>query len=140
MADEEILAVARERLASEDQKHVPLYFRTTFEAALADADRDKRRYLAKAEERLLSQRGRKGGQAKKTDALQTFIIEIARQCPEVTCPLLLARLRDQAPIPPIIEVDGDTIYFTSRGGREGTAKISGLKDRLSRAKKTLNSL
>jgi hypothetical protein len=131
LADEAVLATAVESIGSELQRRVPVYFQKTFDTALAEADN--------ARQRFLTQLGRRGGTAKKCDALQQLIMEIVCRRPSITKQQLLARLRDQRPIPPIIDVDDETIYFTSRGNKEAGAKISGLKDRLSRAKKQLRT-
>jgi hypothetical protein len=64
-------------------------------------------------------------------------MQIARQSPSITHKQLLRRLRERCPIPPIEGIDEETIYFTSREGRAAEAKIPGLKDRLSRARKQL---
>ena len=131
MANEEILAAALEALAFEDQRRVPVYFRNTFQHALAEADDARRRFLG--------QQSRKGGRARKSDPLQDLIVDIARQRPNITERELLEWLKDQCPIPPIAEIVDETISFASRDGRLAEAPISGLKDRLSRAKKQIRN-
>jgi hypothetical protein len=129
IADEEILASALEVLTFEQLRHVPVYFQVPFEYALLEADKAKKRFL--------KQRSRKGGKAKKTDALQELIVGIVRRRPNITERQLL-ELFQQCPAP-IEVIDRDFISFRFHDGRPAEAPVSGLKHRLSRAKKSLNS-
>lgn len=88
--------------------------------------------------------GRLGGGSKKTDALQELILEVVRCNPRITEPQLLAKLRDRLQQGVIVEIDEDPsspdppeIEFNDHHGKWGHAPISGLKDRLSRAKKAI---
>src|SRR5262249_7730093 len=135
MSDPVIREAAFARFFDEQARGVPLRNQTTIEKFLADGEADKRRFL--------SQQGRKGGQTKRPDALQEAILDIVRRRPEIT----EARLRDlltRERFPELItDIDEDTIWFVQSDGPERKrlkeAPISGLKHRLSRAKKTLKS-
>ena len=102
---------------------------------MADAEGDKQRFL--------SHQARKGGRAKKSDALQQEILGLVRRDPHIT----ESRLKDMLTkerCPGLIEdVNDEEIYFVQRdGSEEGRSKrvvISGLKHRLWRAKKALKS-
>jgi hypothetical protein len=135
IADGAIREVAFARLRSELARRIPAYYQGTIEQFLADAERDR--------DWFLSQLGRKGGRAKKPDALQQAILDLVRRDPHIT----EAKLKDMLTrerFPDLIEdVDEETISFVWLDGsgrqRSKPAAISGLKDRLSRAKKALKS-
>jgi hypothetical protein len=131
LADEALATTAMATLASETLRQVQVHSRVTLEKALATAEETKQRFL--------SQQGRSGGRAKKSDALQELIVGVVRARPAITCAELLAELRDRCPIPPLEEIDKETIFFVNRDGRGAEAKICGLKDRLSRGKKTIRA-
>jgi hypothetical protein len=78
---------------------------------------------------------RKGGRAKKTDALQRLILRIVEQDPKIAAPQLEKQLEAQQGLGVIDDFDDETITFCRPDGRLKDAKRSGLKDRLSRAKK-----
>ena len=135
IADEAIRETAFARLSDEHARGVPIYHQTTIEKLLEDAERDK--------ERFLSQQGRKGGRAQKSDALQQAILDLVQSHPDITEAKLKDMLtRDRFP-ELIQDVDEDTICFVrpdgSKDGRLKEAPLSGLKHRLSRAKKALKS-
>ena len=131
MADPAIREAAFVRFSDEQARGVPIRNQTTIEKLLADAEADKRRFL--------SQHGRKGGQTKRADALQQAILDLVRHRPEIT----EAKLKDiltRARFPRLIEdVDDEKISFAQPDGRLKEARITGLKHRLSRAKKILKS-
>ena len=93
-------------------------------------------------QRFLSQQGRNGGQVKKSDALQQAISDLVRRDPNVTASELENMLTKER-FPLIVDLEDGKIYFTqpdgSTDGRLKVTPISGLKDRLSRAKKILKS-
>ena len=132
--DPAIREVALRRLADEPLRGVPAYCQTTLEASLADAEYEKQRFL--------SQQGRNGGQVKKSDALQQAISDLVRRDPNVTASELENMLTKER-FPLIVDLEDGKIYFTqpdgSTDGRLKVTPISGLKDRLSRAKKILKS-
>jgi hypothetical protein len=130
LADEYFRETAFARLSDEQARRVPLRSQLTLERALADAERDKKQ--------ILCQQARKGGRAKKSDALQQAIECLVRLYPDIT----EAKVRDmlnRERFPELIEdVDEEEISFVwfDRSGRlrSKQAAISGLKHRLSRAK------
>jgi hypothetical protein len=82
---------------------------------------------------------RRGGAARKTDALQALIIELVRKTRSLTTPELLDRLRERQRGGVVDDIEDDTIAFYGHDNHPKTAPISGLKDRLSRARKILRS-
>ena len=131
MADEAIREIAFEAIATETRKGLPIYYQKSICEALADADRARKRFM--------SQHARKGGLAGKTDALQELIEQIVRRNSAITVRALEARLIELQGIEPIQDFSNGTISFTNRDGRTKDAALSGLKDRLSRAKKKVGS-
>jgi hypothetical protein len=131
MADATILKTGLELLKLDTQRGVPLCWQKPFEMALAEGEGLKRL--------VMSQEGKKAGEAKKTDALQQVIVDVVRERPDITSPQLRDHLLERCNTPPLEGTDEDAILFAGHGGRTGGARISGLKDRLSRAKKSLNS-
>ena len=74
----------------------------------------------------------------RRDALQIEILGIVQKKPQITSAQLLAELQSLQNIRTIVEVTGEEISFASDDkGNLNAAPISGLKDRLSRAKKEL---
>jgi hypothetical protein len=135
LPDETIVAAALATLESAPQRRRSVKDRMSFEDALTMAAE----VVAQIRPRFLSQQGRSGGRAKKSDALQELIVGVVRARPAITCAELLAELRDRCPIPPLEGIEKKTISFVNRDGRGAEAKICGLKDRLSRAKKKIRS-
>ena len=130
IADEAIWDAAFARFRDE-QTRVPLRHLATIEKLLADAEADKRRFL--------SQQAGLGGRAKKSDALQRLILDLVRNRPEITEAGLKAMLTRERFPGLIEEIDEKTISFCPPDGRLKESPLSGLKHRLSRAKKTLKS-
>jgi hypothetical protein len=117
---------------------VPMKYRLTLELALANAERQ----LLKAErlkDWFLQQQGRIGGRATKADTLHEIINNIVQQRPDITERELLGWLKKQQGLGIIQDLDERAIWFTTKDGRSKSAAISGLKDRLSRAKGRLLS-
>ena len=131
MADDAVRERALEVIYGELCRRVPTYYQLSIEAALADAERAKHRFL--------SQQARTGGKAGKADSLNELIGEIVQRRSTVTVPELLEFLRGGQGEGTIQDIDEEAIWFTTRDGRSKSAKISGLKDRLSRAKRDLRS-
>ena len=88
-----------------------------------------------ARKAALLEQARRAGRAKKTDALQDLIISLVGERPNMTGPELLARLEEEQYGAVIDDIEEGMIYFKGSNGRLKEAPISGLKDRLSRAKK-----
>jgi hypothetical protein len=135
IADKGLRKPALARLARERIRGLLVYYQTSIEQSLADAEEDRKWFL--------SRQARDAGRAKKPDALQQAILGLVGKDPSMTEAKLKDMLtRDRFP-ELIVEVDDETIWFVppdgSRDERLKGAPISGLKDRLSRAKKTLKS-
>lgn len=134
--DPALCEIAVRDIAMEAERMVPVKYRKSLEQALADAENS----------RAIVQRAfsHKGGKASKADALQCLIVEIVRNDPKIARRQLLQRLRKMAEDghPVVFEVDEGSdvlcdeaaIHFKDKGTPK-TAPVSGLKDRLSRAKK-----
>jgi hypothetical protein len=131
MADAVIRESAFELICAELQRRMPTRYQTPIELALAGSERLKYRFLR--------QQARIGGKASKADPLNELIAEIVRRRPTVTEFELLQLLRQEQGIGKIQDIDEEAIWFATRGGGLKSAKISGLKDRLSRAKRHLRS-
>lgn len=129
ISDPVILATAVADIDSELKRGVQIRAQKTFETALAHAEATKQRFS--------SQRGRAAGKAKKGDSLQALIEEIVRKKPAITEAELRQKLKHQEEIDPIQEIDKDSIFITSANGMTKEIPLSGLKHRLSRAKKKL---
>jgi hypothetical protein len=131
MADRAVLDTAIEEIAAEARKGIAPFSQSSIYEALANAERVGRRFI--------SQFARKGGRAGKTDRLQTLIEEIVQDRPNISVRELEAKLRRQEEIDPIQEIDDGIIFFTDAHDCTKRGKLSGLKDRLSRAKKKIRS-
>jgi len=146
MSDEAVLSSAINHLEAQELLRKPLGFQDSFEKALADADErihgEDRRF-----KQFRTDLARKGGAAIKTDALQQLILGIVRKNGNITTPQLLEWLGNHKEGTVIFEIDDESglvegevrkIRFTDRG-KDTSAPISGLKDRLWRAKRKLKA-
>ena len=131
LADDVLRETAFETMQSEQTRGLPVRHQISLYQALDDTDRIGRRSLTRL--------SRKGGKARKTDALQELIVQIAQRHPSITARELLSKLKSQQGIEPIMEVEDSIIGFNNRNGKYKEANITGLKDRLSRAKAILRS-
>jgi hypothetical protein len=130
MKDKAVLEAALARLHTE--RFLPVKYQTDFGPTLEQAEQDQLRFARSF--------ARHGGAAKKTDALQKFIEAAVQAKRATTVPELLDMLRNAAqPGGPIEDIDEENVSFLGANGRLRDAPISGLKDRLSRAKKELKS-
>jgi hypothetical protein len=79
----------------------------------------------------------------RPDALQRLIIDIVAKVPAISSNRLLSGFRDLAAEPGksdvVFEVDETEVHFFEGEHKTGKAKISGLKDRLRRARKTIKA-
>jgi hypothetical protein len=144
MADRAILETAVESVESEAKRQIAIRSQKSFEEALQDAERAKQRFIG--------QQARLGGKAAKADSLQKIITDIVRQSPEIAFAQLLLELRKREGAGIIDEIEDTRIYFRQAGtattsgaglaiGRKVisvSAPISGLKHRLTRARKKVN--
>lgn len=140
IADSLLYDIATMGMSSEVKRGVSLYSRKTLELALADAEYEKRS--------ILSDRAAKAGKAPKGDALNRLVLDEVRANPKITERQLLKRLEQQVGEGTILSISskdallaGDvrTIRFQTVEGKEKEAPVSGLKDRLFRAKAQLDS-
>jgi hypothetical protein len=148
VADEDVLCTAVNDLQSEALRQVPAYSRKSFEGALETATDVKLRFQRHAAKSFQIAFSKKGGRTPKTDALQKLILQIVRESPDISQQQLLHKLKkDGGGVVLGIDAENDVlrgdireIHFVGRAEREETARVSGLKDRLSRARKQINSL
>jgi hypothetical protein len=136
VSDETVFERAKNDMDSEVARAVPLRSRKTLEQALADVVGARKVFQADF--------SRRGGRARKSDALQGLILEIARRRPAITVGQLLWELKGVSGAEIIIRVEseadvlageGRKIHFMDYDERPKTASLSGLKYRLARAKK-----
>jgi hypothetical protein len=130
LTNDVIRRTAFDTLQGELLRQVPLFHRLSLEQALENAERGG--------QSILAAQARKGGSASKTDALQQLIDKIVARHPDVSLAGLIAQLRACRTIDTIDDIDEDTIWFANNGHSK-QASLSGLKDRLSRAKKKRRS-
>jgi hypothetical protein len=140
MAQRAVLEAAIEDLDTQCKRGIPVKFQKTFEFALADAERSKQRFGLAL----------KGGKAGKIDPLQNLIIEIVRLHPDISWTQLLEELTDHQGSGVIDDIADGKIHFRAEGTNKAgdtknakekvisyTAKLSGLKHRLTRARKRI---
>jgi hypothetical protein len=131
--DPEILSAGIDQLEADRLGGIPIGYWKSFESALEDAEKAKLRFgLA-----------RKGGKAKKPDSLQRLILDIVRANPGITASGLLAELEKRRGGDVIQEFNRQDIHCrqdshnTKNTITEYRAKRSGLKHRLTRARRTI---
>jgi hypothetical protein len=134
-----LLKIAEDMLRSEIARLVPEQRQRTLEDALIAASAAKDQLGPDLAREGVREQARKGGRAGKTDALQKIIEGIVEKSPSVSGPALLEKLRSRiGGDGPICDMAETTITFEQTpGGKLKVAQLSGLKDRLSRAKKKL---
>ena len=149
ISDTAIFRTAMHDLESEQLRQIPVYFRESLEKPLEDSARAKQRCDEQSKGQFQTEFSRKGGKAPKTDALQRWIRDIVRAEPNMNTRQLLFKIRSLAKSGDSIfnqvdrKSDGsvgqhELIHFGD-GGEDKTAPVSGLKDRLFRAKKKIFS-
>ena len=87
----------------------------------------------------VSRRARKAAMAPRPDRLQLLIEEIARRTPGITCRALQEKLEAEVHGTVIEEIANGMISFVDHDDLLNDAPLSGLKHRLSRAKKKILS-
>ncbi len=140
IADPNIISTAMAEIQSEYSRLVPVYYQRSFEEALELAAHAKARFQKQTAKSLQTVFSKKGGAASKLDSLQKLILEIVRQNPHITQRELFCELQKRTPGSVVIDIDLGlgSIEFNNKSDRQQKiARISGLKDRLSRAKKKL---
>jgi hypothetical protein len=140
MADRVLFDTATRRMDSEADRSVSIRARKSLEQTLADVENDRRIFH--------NEFSRKGGRARKSDALQRVIEEIVRENPIITQNELLHTLGRKEGDGVVISIDSESavldgdrrnIRFHDHEGRLKTASVGGLKDRLSRAKRKIRA-
>jgi hypothetical protein len=138
ISDPMIFRLSTNHMISEAARGIPVKLRKSLEEELADAADDKRI--------LQADFSRKGGKARKSDALQDLILEIVRGRPAITAGQLLwelegvsgagiaTRVESQANV---LAGEARKIHFINYDERPKTASVSGLKFRLARAKRKM---
>lgn len=147
IANEDLLRFAMEDLRSEVRRQIPVYYQKNLHEALEMVAKTKDHFESQPPKRFHSDLSRKGGKAPKADVLQQLAVEIVRQNPAIRERQLLHALKKKGDKIGL-RVDGDAdviagepkkIYFVDPRGRQKTALVSGLKDRLYRAKQKIKS-
>jgi hypothetical protein len=131
MADPVVRGIALEIMATEQRRGISVCEQLSIYTALTAAVCLKRK--------VLSDQGRKGGSAEKRDPLSKWLRELVRRDPQISEQECIEKLRSEKGLGLITDIDENFIYFATSEGKEKTAKLSGLKDRLSRARKELSS-
>jgi hypothetical protein len=140
MRHESLLDVAMEDIHSELIRGVSVRSQKSFDQALADAEM--------AMKTLQSGFARKGGRPTRCDALQGLIEEIAIENLEITPGQLRRELNGDRGAGTILSIDEESdvkadeskmIHFVDDDETPKRAPLSGLKDRLYRAKRKLAS-
>jgi len=131
LADAQLVALATEDMASETLRGIPTRYLKSMERAYEDAE--TRRTVIRSGD------GSRGGRPPSGDALQRLIEEIVMRHPTISASALLARLRDRQHQGVIEDIDDGRICFVDASGAGRSASISGLKDRLTRARKSVKS-
>lgn|ERR1700732_84407 len=139
-SDESLCDIALESIHSEIVRGIPVRSQKSFDQALADAEM--------AMKTLQSGFARKGGRPTGCDALQDVIEEIVEENPKIRLRQLRGELDGDHGAGTITSIDEEAdvkadeprmIHFVDDDGTPRTAPLSGLKDRLYRAKIKLAS-
>ena len=131
LANAAICEIAFGTLQSEQFRQIPFLKCLSFEDALHGAEHASRLVLARL--------ARKGGTTRKPDALQGLIETIVTRRRDITLAELIIELHARQSVRDVIQdIDDDSVCFAANDGSK-VAPLSGLKDRLSRAKKKIRS-
>jgi len=140
MKDPVLREAAFARLRSERLRGVPVKSQMTLEAAFAAEEQAALKSAVHVEARVVSNLARRAGSAEKVDALQSFINSVVEKRPKITGPELFEKIRAEVGSGgPIVDLDKTRIWFVGAHDQSRSATISGLKDRLSRAKRKMKS-
>jgi hypothetical protein len=132
MEDPAVLELALSSMAAEAQRPLPTRWQVSIYDALREAET--------AKSGILFEQSRRAGSVEKIDALQAFIIGAVRTNGSITLPQLLDRLHgQQQPGGWLEDIDRETISFLDAKHRSKSAPVSGLKDRLCRARKKIDA-
>jgi hypothetical protein len=139
LSDPALFKLAFRDMRSEEQRGIPVKHRKSLELALEDASTIS---LEVAKDTfVLAHRefSRKGGLARAPSPLQNLIENIVRQAPKLDRNGLMLRLKQESGEGVIASVDRTFISYFAHDGSVRTSRVSGLKDRLSRAKEKISS-
>jgi hypothetical protein len=135
-AEHVALEKALKRVASGDLAGGGKMFRDWFQ-------RDQVLFLAALDEAKTGRRKqRKNAVNSRPDGLQSLIMETMRRSPKITARGLwteFQRLYDAGERTVVQDISGSVVTFATKSGQLKDAPISGLKDRMSRARKALKS-
>lgn len=130
-SDERLVQIAMNNIEQEAARGVPVYYRRTFEAWLDEASNAKATFHTEP--------SKKGGQAPKADPLSKLVVDLHKANPQMNSRQLFYALRKEVGKGIIVSIDPDgphrLIHFAATDGKVKTASLSGLKHRLSRARK-----
>jgi hypothetical protein len=141
MKDPVLREAAFARLRSETMRRVAVESQTTLEAALAAEEQTAIKGADHVEARVVSNRARRAGSAKKVDALQSFINSVVEKRPTITGPELRDKIRAEVGSGGgLVDLDETHIWFVGAHDKLRSTTIRGLKDRLSRAKRKMKSI
>ena len=118
-------------VAKERKWGVPVYDQITIENQLE--------YSERFSADMIKHQNHKAATKPRPDQLQTLIIKIVEENHTITTGMLLNKLNHYVGCDIIYEIHDDEIEFFDKKGKNKFAPISGLKDRLSRAKRIINS-
>jgi hypothetical protein len=127
MQDDALLQVAGKAILSDARRKVSFHSQISLREALDDA--------AEAKKLFLRQLGRRGRQARKSDALHDLIVTLVQENPDISFKSLENKLREMQFHGTIDDVTDTEIQFKNHNGRSKETSLSGLKHRLTRAKK-----
>jgi len=131
---------AMARLRSEARRRVGVPSQLSLEGALMEEEQMALKNADYIEGRVVSVRARRAGSVEKVDALQSFIISAVKKKPSITVSQLLDKICAEAGSGGrILEIEKGFILFVGANDRIRKSSISGLKDRLWRARKKLKS-
>jgi hypothetical protein len=128
LSDIDVARVAFKDVIS--MQYLPLEFQKTYEQSVE--------FAAYARDCFRTGFAREAGRAAKADALQELILESVLKNPRLTEKELLRIFHENKSGSIIWDIDEQFVYFKSKG-KDKQASISGLKDRLARAKKKIVS-
>jgi hypothetical protein len=120
-------------LEDELRRMVPAKNTHSLESAIASAERTSDRF-AGAQARI---RGAAGGRSRRLDPLNELIEAAVSRRPAISCEELLGELKADAPGAIVEEVTAEMISYVAANGKLMEVPVSGLKDRLSRARKKI---
>jgi hypothetical protein len=141
LTDPLLLQHAMEDVVGEQMRRVPVGNQTTLEVAIERAERlaiaVRAQHAPSQVREALSQQGSRGGSAARTDPLRDLIIQIVREEQSINWKGVFRQLEARVREGVILAITDEDIVYRGLRGKEGRAALSGLKDRVSRAKAAL---